>query len=116
MSTQEQERLKRLREKQIADRDPLVKQRKFQHSSSIKEKRMRKPFSFSKAWGEIPHIIKYPFYALIIGVIIAFILPTLWDSPYAIYAGAAVTVVLIIFGLIVGNSIDLRDEIRRHLK
>jgi len=115
MSDQD-ERLKRLREKQLAARDPLVKQRKFQHSSSVKERRMRKPFSFSKAWADIPHIIKYPFYALIVGVAIVFILPTLWDSPYALITGAGATVLLIIFGFIVGNSIDLRDEIRRHIK
>lgn len=116
MPDQETERLKRLREKQLAARDPLVKQQKFQHSSSVKEKRMRKPFSFAKAWGDIPHVIKYPFYALIIGVAIIFILPTLWDSPYAILVGLAATVLLIIFGFIVGNSIDLRDEIRKHIK
>ncbi len=116
MSDQESERLKRLREKQLADRDPLVKQRKFQHSSSVKEKRMRKPFSLSKAWSDIPHIIKYPFYALIIGVILIFILPTLWDSPYAIFAALTATAILIIFGLVVGNSIDLRDEIKDNLK
>ena len=111
------EQLKRLREKQLSDRDPLVKQRKFQHSSSVKEKRMRKPFSFSKAWGEdIPHVIKYPFYALILGVIIIFVLPTLWVSPYAIFAGLGATVLLMIFGVIVGNSIDLRDEIKKHIK
>lgn len=116
MPDQETERLKRLREKQLADRDPLVKQRKFQHSSSVKEMRMRKPFSLSKAWGDIPHIIKYPFYALIIGVIVIFVLPTLWDSPYAIFAGVAATAIFVIFGLILGNTIDLRDDIKDHIK
>jgi Flp pilus assembly protein TadB len=116
MPDQETERLKRIREKQLASRDPLVKQRKFQHSSSVKERRMRKPFSFAKAWDDIPHVIKYPFYALIIGVAIIFILPTLWDSPYAFITAIAATVLLIIFGLIMGNSIDLRDDIRRHIK
>lgn len=116
MPDQESERLKRLREKQLADRDPLVKQRKFQHSSSVKEKRMRKPFSLSKAWSDIPQVIKYPFYALIIGVILIFILPTLWDSPYATFAAVAATAIFIIFGLIFGNTIDMRDEIKDHIK
>jgi hypothetical protein len=116
MPDQESERLKRLREKQLADRDPLVKQRKFQHSSSVKEMRMRKPFSLSKAWKDIPHIIKFPFYALILGVIIIFILPTVWNSPYATISGVAATAILIIFGLIFGNTIDLRDEIKDHIK
>ena len=77
---------------------------------------MRKPFSLSKAWSDIPQVIKYPFYALIIGVILIFILPTLWDSPYATFAAVAATAIFIIFGMILGNSIDLRDEIKDNLK
>lgn len=116
MSNQEQERLKRLREKQLQSRDPLVKQRQFQHSSSVKERRMRKPFSISKAWKDIPHIIKSPFYGLIIGIIIIFVLPILWDSPYAIWVGAGTTALFMIFGAIFGNTLDLRDDIKNHIK
>jgi hypothetical protein len=116
MPDQESERLKRLREKQLTDRDPLTKQRTFQHTSSVKEKRMRKRFSFSKAWSDIPNMIKYPFYALLIGLIIILILPILWISQYAFITSLAVTAIMIIFGLILGNSIDLRDEIKDNLK
>lgn len=116
MPESESERLKRLRQKQLADRDPLVKQRKFQHDSLIKEKRMRKPFSFKKAWGDIPHSIKVPLYGLIVGVIVIVILPNFWQSPYATYAGVGITLLLIIFGFITGNSLDLRDDIRKHMK
>ncbi len=117
MSDQEQERLKRLREKQLQARDPLVKQRNFQHSSSVKERRMRKPFSLAKAWKkDIPHIIKTPLYGLLLGVVIIFVLPMLWISPFAIYAGVGVTLLLMIFGAIFGNSLDLRDEIKDHIK
>ena len=116
MSNQEQERLKRLREKQLQARDPLVKQRKFQQSSSVKEKRMRKPFSMSKAWKDIPHVIKIPFYGLILGVLLTFILPTFWDSPYTILAGIGATVIFMLFGIVLGNSLDLRDEIKDNMK
>jgi hypothetical protein len=116
MSDQEQERLKRLREKQLQARDPLVKQRQFQRSSSVKERRMRKPFSMSKAWKDIPHIVKAPFYGLILGVSAIFVLPTFWNSPYAIYTAAGATLLFIIFGAIMGNSLDLRDEIKDHIK
>ena len=116
MSDQEQERLKRLREKQLQARDPLVKQRQFQHSSAVKEKRMRKPFSMSKAWKDIPHIIKARFNGLILGIIFVFALPFFWNSPYAIYASAGATILFIVFGAIMGNSLDLRDEIKKHIK
>jgi hypothetical protein len=116
MPESESERLKRLRQKQLADRDPLVKQRQFQRNSVIKEKRMRKPFSFKKAWSDIPHSIRMPFYGLLIGVLVIVILPGFWRSPYAIFAGAGFTLLLIIFGFITGNSLDLRDNIRKHIK
>jgi hypothetical protein len=116
MPDSESERLKRLRQKQLTDRDPLVKQRKFQHDSVIKEKRMQKPFSFKKAWSDIPHSIRTPLIGLIIGVLVIVILPNFWKSPYAIFAGLGVTKFLIIFGFIVGNSLDLRDDIKKHIK
>ena len=116
MSNQEQERLKRLREKQIADRDPQVKQRKVQQNYSVKAKRMRKPFKLTGAWKDLPHIIRTPFYALLLGIVIIFALPTLWVSPYAIWVALLITVILILFGVVVGNSLDLRDDIRDKLK
>jgi hypothetical protein len=48
MPASDSERLKRLRQTQLVDRDPLVKQRKFQHDSVVKEKRMQKPFSLKR--------------------------------------------------------------------
>jgi hypothetical protein len=116
MPESESERLKRLRQRQLSDRDPLVKQRQFQRSSAVKEKRMQKPFSLKKAWEDIPHSIKLPLYALIFGSIVTFVLPVFWKSPYAIFVGIGITLLLIIFGFITGNSLDLRDDIQNHIK
>ena len=115
MPESESERLNRLRQRPLADRDPLVKQRQFERNSVAKEKRMQKPFSFKKAWSDIPHSIKVPLYGLIVGVIVIFVLPNFWKSPYAIFAGVGITLVLIILGFITGNSLDLRDDIRKHV-
>ena len=116
MSNHEQERLRRLREKQIADRDPLVKQRNIQRGITNKARRMRKPFKLTGAWKDLPHIIRTPFYGLLLGIVVIFILPELWVSPFAIWAAVLITVVLIVFGLALGNSLDLRDNIRDQLK
>ena len=116
MPDPESERLRRLREQQLADRDPLVKQHKFQHNSSLKEKRMRKPFSLVKAWKDLPNIVRSPLYGLVFGVLITVLLPFFWDSPYAILAGAAITIIFLIFGVIMGNSLDLRDNIKDNIK
>jgi hypothetical protein len=45
---------------------------------------MRKRFTLSGAWKDIPHIIKSPLYGFLIGGIIALILPRFWNSPYTI--------------------------------
>jgi len=116
MPDSEAERLKRLRERQLTDRDPLVKQRQFQRSSVIKEKRMRKPFSLKKAWGDIPHVIKSPFYGLLLGVLVMAILPKIWHSSYATLAGAGATILFIIFGVNMGSALDLRDNLRNQIK
>lgn len=116
MPESETERLKRLREKQLRDRDPLERERKFQRNSSVKEKRMQKPISLKEDWGKIAHVIKMPIYALIFGGIGTIILTKVWISPYAIYAGAGATLVLLIFGVIVGSAVDLREDIKKHLK
>jgi len=116
MPDQEAERLKRLRERQLSDRDPLVKQHRFQHESSVKEKRMRKPFSLSKAWKDLPHIIKAPFYGLILGILVILVLPILWHSTWAILVGAGLTLIFLIFGVVTGNSLDIRDNIRDNIK
>ncbi|MDP1546939.1 MAG: hypothetical protein Q8L87_13040 [Anaerolineales bacterium] len=116
MSNQEQERLRKLREQQLQSRDPLIKQRKFQRNMSVKETRMRKSFSLVKAWGDIPHIIKVPFYGLLLGIAITILLPSLWVSPYATIAGAGMTLILIVFGLTLGNALDTRDKIKDNIK
>ncbi len=116
MPNSEQERLKRLRERQIADRDPLVKQRKHQQVYTAKARRMRKSFKLSEAWADIPKIIRMPFYGLILGVAVTFILPILWNSPFALWAGLLAMVLLIVFGVILGNALDIRDRIKDNLK
>lgn len=116
MSNQEQERLRRLREKQLTDRDPLVKQRTIQRGITTKARRMRKPFKLTGAWKDLPHIIRTPFYALLLGIAVIFILPTLWISPLAIWTALLITVFLIIFGVVLGNSLDLRDDIKNNLR
>jgi len=116
MSNSEMERLKRLREKQLQDRDPLASERKFQHNLSVKEKRMRKPVSLADDWRNMPLVIKGPIYALTAGVILSVALARLWASPYAIYVGIGVTIALVILSAVLGNALDLRDDIKKHLQ
>ncbi|GAB4540340.1 MAG: hypothetical protein Fur002_06940 [Anaerolineales bacterium] len=116
MSNAEQERLKRLREKQLQDRDPLANERKFQRNLSVKEKRMRKPLSLADDWRKMPLAIKAPIYALAAGLLISLALARFWDSPYALYVGIGITIALAVFSAMLGNALDLRDDIKKHLQ
>ena len=109
---QELERLRRLRQSQLADRDPLVKQRQFQRSSAQREKRIKKPYSLGKMWKDIPHAWKGFFYGLVLGTVVLLIVPMLWVSPWAIPCSAAAIVVFMIFGLAVGRAVDTRENIK----
>ena len=73
--SQEEERLRRLRERQLSDRDPLVKQRKHQQTSAVRTHKAIKSFSFGESLSAIPHIWKGAFIGLILGLAVVFVLP-----------------------------------------
>ena len=43
------------------------------------------------------------------------ILPALWDSPFAVLVGIGAIMVLMIFGIITGNALDVRENIKKDL-
>jgi len=111
-SDQEQERLRRLRDRQIADRDPHIKQREFYRQSNQRERSAAKPYTLAEAWAVIPHLWKTPFYALLLGVVLLLVLTSLWISFWAWVVGGAATLFFIIIGFLVGQALDSRDKIR----
>lgn len=113
----EQERLKRLRERQLTDRDPLVKQKQFQRTTAQKERKARsKRYSLGEAWRTIPHIYRSPFIGLVSGLIVLLILPILWISPWAFWVGLGVTFFFVLLGLLTGRAQDIRDELKDAIK
>jgi hypothetical protein len=116
MPDQESERLKRIRERQLTDRDPLAGERKFQRVTSVKEKRMYKPLSLKKELKAVPYVIKVPLYCLILGVIITAVLLITWNSPYALYVGVGAIVILLLVGISLGSVIDYNKKIKDHLE
>jgi uncharacterized membrane protein len=115
MSDSEQERLKRLRERQLADRDPLVKKREFQRASVERERRAYKPVTLREIWTTIPHIWRSGFIGLLIGVAIAAALTSLWASTWALPAAIIALIFIVGMALIIGRGLDSRDDIRDNL-
>jgi hypothetical protein len=111
-SDPELERLKRLRDHQLADRDPLVKQRQFQRMSAQRERKYRKSYSLCKMWRDIPHAWKGFFYGALLGTAVLLLLPIFWVSPWAIPCSATAIVVFALFGVILGRAIDARENIK----
>jgi Flp pilus assembly protein TadB len=116
MSNDNQERLKRLRDRQLADRDPGVKKREFQRQSVERERRAYRPLTFKEAWADIPHIWKGLFYGLILGLAGMFGVTSLWVSPWAWVVSIVLLLGFIMIGMVIGRAADARDEIRDNLR
>jgi len=114
---QELERLRRLRERQLTDRDPLVKQRQFQRATTAREKKLGKQtYSLGKMWKDIPHVWRGFFYGLVLGTLVLIVLPLLWSSPWAIPSAIIALVVITIFGVVVGRAIGMRENIKNLIR
>ncbi len=102
----ELERLKRLRDRQIGARDPMKKQDKIQRQVSAKAQN-REKYTLSDALNDMPAkftwMVAGGFIGLVVGGTIALVVKVPW-TPY-------LAIGLILFGLIAGavagNSVDM---------
>ena len=109
----EQERLKRLRDRQLSDRDPQVKQKQVQHTITRRERQARgQHYTLGEAWRTIPHVYRSPLIGFVVGVFITFFLPYAWNSSWAVIVGGIATLLLVIAGVVIGQALDLRDNLR----
>jgi len=108
----DQERLRRLRDRQLSARDPQTTQRAMHGQIARRQRRSVERFSVGRIWSEIPHIWKGAFYGLAVGAIAVAIVPTMWASPWAIPCSAGAAVMLIILGVLIGRAQDTRDSLK----
>jgi MFS superfamily sulfate permease-like transporter len=108
----EQERLKRIRDRQLADRDPGVKQRKYNQNYSVKSRRLAKKLTLKGMIADIPHVYKSAFTGLVLGLLVLWFLPQIWISRYAVPAAIFCIVLFTGLGAMIGNAQDVRDNIR----
>jgi hypothetical protein len=113
MSTpQDQERLRRLRDRQLSSRDPQHKQRQLHGRIARKQRRSVESFSLGRIWSEIPHIWRGAFYGLTLGVLAIALVPLVWVSPWALPCSAGMALTLAILGLFIGRAQDTRDSLK----
>jgi hypothetical protein len=112
----EQERLKKLRDKQVAARDPHIKTRAQQHFLAEREGKRDKSLSIEKIMSVIPHLWRMALYGLILGVLGLLVLPAIWESPLALPVAFALLAIEVVLGAVIGNALDMRDELRNLTK
>ncbi len=109
----EQERLRRLRERQLGDRDPHVKQKQIQRNITTREHRERgKKYTLGNAWQTLPHIYRAPLIIFLLGLGATIVLTVLWPSPWALAIGLGATFFLTLVGIPIGQAMDVRDNLR----
>ena len=111
----ELERLIKLREKQISARDPLVKKRKFDQMAAERERKRDKSISLMEFWTAIPQAVRSGFFGFLVGVALFKVVTGMWVSPLAMPVMVIVTIVSTLVGAVIGNAIELRDNINRNL-
>lgn len=111
-SNSEQERLKRIRDRQLADRDPGVKQRHYNQNYTVKSKRLAKKLTLKGILSDIPHVFRSSFIGLVLGLLVLWFLPQYWISKYAVPVSIFCIVLFTGLGAMIGNALDLRDNIR----
>ena len=108
----EQERLKRLRERQLAARDPHKQQQKREQIYVQREKRIAsKKTTFADMWRDIPHTIKGPLYGLLAGLLIFILLPIFWNSTWTLPISLGITLILVILGSLIGRAVQTREDL-----
>jgi VIT1/CCC1 family predicted Fe2+/Mn2+ transporter len=112
MQTPDRDRLRRLRDAQLATRDPQIKQRKLQRTIAEKHRRAARPFTWGKFWSEVPHRWRGLVFGGLVGVLIAVALPFILPSPWATVLAAIAFVFCAAFGLLLGRAIDSRENLK----
>lgn len=114
--TPEQERLVRLRQQQIGARDPGIKEREFQRGAARRERNFDRSVTAKKVWGGISHIWRGVIISLVLGLLAVLVLPVFWQSEWTLPVIGGLTLLGIVLSVIIGQALDLRDNIREASK
>jgi hypothetical protein len=115
MPSQDQERLRRLRDQQLRARDPLAKQRRLDREIAQKQRRMRESFSFGRMWGDLTHSLRGAFIGGLIGLGILLIVPSLVEGSWGICLGVSALPFAALVGFLIGRYEDSMENIKKDL-
>jgi uncharacterized membrane protein len=110
------DRFARIRDKQIAARDPMVKVRKLDHTVSEKHRRHRTSFSLVRMWLDIPKVWRGTIIGGLLGLLVMLVVPTFVPGDWGTLGGLAALGFLLLLGFSLGRYQDSRDEIKDLMK
>ncbi len=105
------EHLQRIRDRQIADRDPSGTRQKYSKQYG-RQTRSRKPTTMKGVLNVFPNWMKGAFLGVIVGFIAWVVMSVTLDAAWVDWAGLAAVVILAGIGAFVGSSFDWRDDLR----
>jgi hypothetical protein len=108
----EVDRLRRIRDQQLRARDPLIKQRKLDHTIATKHRRARTGFSFGKMWHEIPHKWRGAFLGGVLGLIALIVVPGLIPESWGMCLGVAAFPFAALIGFMIGRYEDAKEDVQ----
>lgn len=110
-SNRDQDRFRRIRDQQLASRDPLIKQRKLDRSIAEKHRRAQTRFTFGQIWREIPHKWRDMLGGAVLGVIIVIAVPALVPGPWSLCIGLGAFVFVTLLGFLIGRYEDTKEDV-----
>lgn len=116
-SKDERERLRRIKEQQIYTRDPRRQIRRTQSeiASRYKSKKQEERF-FREAYKSVPYKWKGLVTGGLIGLAAFIVLPAFVEANLATIIGVIAIVLLGLLGVVIGTSLDWREDMRDYMK
>ena len=118
MSNQNEiDRIKRIREQQIAARDPTKKEKQMQHNIAQKYRRVKSQERPVKdAWDAMSNIWKGMIFGAILGFILMMAIPFIIGGRAGGLLGLACLPIMIVLGMVIGSSMQWRKNMRNQIK
>jgi len=112
----EAERLQRLRDQQIAARDPGKQQERLQRSIASRRSSTSKPVTLGQVWRETPKSLKGLLYGGLLGAAVIIGLPYLLDYAWLDVATLIAFPFFVVLGFFIGRAADTRDRIQEYIR
>ena len=106
------DRLQRLRQQQLAARDPHAKQREIDRKVAARRRKYKKQVTFQDMLADMSYKWQGVIVGALIGIIGSIVLSLTVEASWVELAGLAAVIVLAMLGFILGQAFDAREELK----